>query len=126
MRKFNLKRLYFHFSELEGFLHKVGIIHLDVKPSNCLVDADRNILKICDFGMSLVPGEAAFLQGHGGPYEGPFCTGAYRAPELWVQKTPRSALAAPADIFSFGAVVFEVHAKENLLLHFAPEDGGLK
>lgn len=34
------------------FIHKNGLIHLDIKPSNILVD-DQGIVKISDFGMSI-------------------------------------------------------------------------
>jgi len=36
-----------------GYLHKNGILHLDIKPLNMLVHQATNVLKLCDFGNSV-------------------------------------------------------------------------
>lgn len=34
-------------------LRQTGILHADIKPDNILVSADRNVIKLCDFGSAM-------------------------------------------------------------------------
>jgi serine/threonine protein kinase len=56
-RNLNLKKkieIIFEIAQGLIILHQQNIIHLDVKPSNILLNEDRSIVKIADFGISKV------------------------------------------------------------------------
>ena len=82
-------------SEVAGglsFLEGQGVLHLDVKPENILLDAEGTY-HIADFGLAVRTGDA-WEEGDG----------RYLAPELLnddAQATPK------ADVYSFGAVLYE-------------------
>ena len=78
---------------------RVGIIHRDVKPSNCFVDADGTV-KIGDFGLSIstaVRAETALTAS--GNFLG---TPAFCSPE----QLRGEELNARSDIYSVGATLF--------------------
>ena len=33
-----------------GYLSTLKVVHRDLKPDNCLVEPERGLLKVCDFG----------------------------------------------------------------------------
>jgi serine/threonine protein kinase/tetratricopeptide (TPR) repeat protein len=80
--------------------HRAGIIHRDLKPGNILINADGNA-KIVDFGLAQVRGAARLTQT--GSTLG---TASYMSPEQ-AQGLP---VDHRSDIFSFGAVVYEMLA----------------
>ncbi|RME00082.1 MAG: serine/threonine protein kinase, partial [Calditrichaeota bacterium] len=84
---------------LEGLehIHKKGLIHLDLKPENLMLDI-RGSVKICDFDLALSPGE----QVHGP--KGLTGSLGYMSPEMILGQPvgPRS------DLFSVGAIVYEM------------------
>ena len=84
--------------------HQRGVLHLDVKPSNILIQAEEGIAKITDFGSAVVVGEAtaSSLSPEG-------ATPAYRA---WEQ-TPagRRAGLRPderTDVYGLAATLYEL------------------
>lgn len=80
--------------------HDHGVIHRDIKPANLMIDrADR--LKIADFGLALVPGEAATKLTATGTFMG---TPGYLSPEqcLGEEVDHRS------DIYSLGITWYEL------------------
>jgi len=105
--------------------HKAGIIHRDLKPDNIIVDSD-DVVKILDFGLArsldpkvppvdpvtsaerrVTPSEFSWsslsmISGVSGLSAGG--TPAYMAPE----QAAGLAADARADVFSFGATVFEM------------------
>lgn len=80
--------------------HQAGVLHRDLKPDNVLV-ARTGRIAITDFGIARIAG------GPGEASEGFVGTPAYMAPE---QVTADRAIGPPADVYAFGAVLFEMLA----------------
>lgn len=94
------------FSILDGVaagleaMHRVGIGHLDLKPSNIIVRASDGTPVLVDFGLA-------------GRSVRPGCgTIEYGAPEIWTTSKELSALAA--DLYSFGCLAYELLTQETL------------
>lgn len=79
-------------------IHGAGICHRDIKPQNLLVDPERCVLKLCDFGSAkaLVKGE---------PNVAYICSRYYRAPELIFGSTDYTTAI---DVWSAGCVLAEL------------------
>ncbi|KAI8085773.1 kinase-like domain-containing protein [Gilbertella persicaria] len=76
-------------------IHAANIVHLDLKPSNILID-DRGCIKISDFGISIqTPADMRWVKGEGDRR--------YMAPDLL-----REDFDKPADIFSLGLILLEL------------------
>ena len=87
--------------------HAKGIIHRDLKPSNILMTGDRSI-KLLDFGLAKLMGRATDATTL--TLEGTLLgTVAYMSPEQAEGKT----LDERSDIFSFGAVLYEMLTGEK-------------
>jgi TolB-like protein len=80
--------------------HAVGVVHRDLKPDNVLVEAGGRVV-VTDFGIARaeVPGAASRTNGR------TIGTPTYMAPE---QVTDTGAIDARADIYAFGAMLFEM------------------
>ena len=110
--------------KLEGFramcravqrIHTRHVVHRDLKPSNFLVMPDGT-LRLSDFGTArdLSDPDGAVLPG----YQAPPGDWGYAAPEIIAclhDVDPSFALAG--DVYSLGAILFELFARTQLVLH---------
>jgi len=78
------------------YLHKRGIAHRDLKPENLLLDSEKKIIKIVDFGLSneYKPGET-LITACGSP--------CYAAPEMIAGKRYNGI---DVDIWSSGVTLY--------------------
>ena len=81
------------------YLHRQGIVHCDLKPSNILVNNHQ--VKVVDFGLSLFVNETPIPFSGGTPH--------YIAPEVW-QGQPYSPAS---DMFAVGCLAFQLLAPEQ-------------
>jgi serine/threonine protein phosphatase PrpC len=82
-------------------LHRVGIVHRDIKPDNVILESEGS-LKLIDFGVVRVPGLEDFL-----PEDIPG-TPAYMAPEMFDGEPGNEA----TDIYALGVTIFRSFAGE--------------
>ena len=94
-----------------GAAHALGVVHRDVKPANILVDAVTGEPRLADFGIAAARDLERLTKT--GAFVG---TVAYVAPEQ-----ARGRAGTPAsDVFSLGAVLFEMLAGHGPILGTTP------
>jgi serine/threonine-protein kinase len=87
------------------YAHQHGVIHRDIKPENLLLTTDGNTL-VADFGIARAVGEGDQRLTESGLAIG---TPAYMSPE---QATADKVIDARTDVYSLGAVLYELLAGE--------------
>ena len=93
-------RLFAQLARGLGAMHRVGIVHRDVKPQNVLLALDNqrpSLAKLSDMGLAKIPSMRRLTRG--GDFVG---TAAYMAPEQIVQ----DPLDARADVYGLGASMY--------------------
>ncbi len=91
--------------------HRLGIVHRDIKPENIMIRAD-GLVKVVDFGMAKAQAASA---GADSGRSMATATGmmlgtlAYAAPE----QLKGGAVGPPADLWSFGIVLFEMFERRR-------------
>jgi len=85
-----------------GHLHRRGMAHLDIKPSNILVDC-RGRVKLGDFGIARIVGPDPELMKADG-------TSSYMAPE---RRADPSTVDCRSDIYSLGLAFYKMFARRN-------------
>jgi mitogen-activated protein kinase 15 len=89
------------------YLHTGFVIHRDLKPSNILVNSNCAI-KLCDFGLVRSissKNDSGLVLTEG------VATRWYRAPEVLLGS---KSYSTPADIWSFGCIIYEIIAQKPL------------
>ncbi len=81
--------------------HAQGVIHRDLKPANILRAAD-GVFKVTDFGLAKLTADTSGGLTATGTVVG---TPAYMAPE---QASGEKGIGPPADVYSLGAILFEL------------------
>lgn len=84
-----------------AFLHSLGLIHRDLKTSNCLLTRDLNV-KIIDFGLSRVVDVSKLMTANVG-------TTQYMAPELFENQK----YSEKADVYSYAIVMWEIFTQRE-------------
>ncbi|MCO5577405.1 hypothetical protein L7F22_031237 [Adiantum nelumboides] len=100
-----IKSFMFQLCKGVAHCHRHGVMHRDLKPQNLLIDKDKGLLKIADFGLSRafsVPLKS---------YTHEIVTLWYRAPEVLLGATHYST---PIDIWSVGCIFAELSRRQPL------------
>lgn len=86
-------------AEALDFVHRVGIVHRDIKPDNILVINEGEI-RLADFGVAVLPGESASMKD----LQAGVGTMSYMAPEV----IEGVAYDKRSDIYSLGVSFYEL------------------
>lgn len=85
------------------YLHEGNIFHLDIKPSNIMVENGRNV-RLMDLGIANARGEAEITSA------GLLGTPGYAAPEQYVTPGEAVRIDARTDIYELGVTLYELLA----------------
>jgi mitogen-activated protein kinase 15 len=106
LRSIHIKFIIYQMAKALKYMHTGKVIHRDLKPSNVLVNSNCSI-KLCDFGLvrclKSEKDQAVMTEG--------VATRWYRAPEILFGSRNYST---PADIWSFGCIIYELLAQKPL------------
>lgn len=107
LKEVHIRFIIYQLAKSLKYLHSGSIIHRDLKPSNILVNSNC-MIKLCDFGLV----RSLIVKDDSGPIltEG-VATRWYRAPEVLLGS---KSYSTPADIWSFGCIIYEILAQKPL------------
>ena len=89
-----------------SFIHSRSIIHMDIKPSNIMVENDRNV-RLMDLGIANVSAVG------NNSTSGMMGTPNYAAPEQFDAINENPTLSASTDIYEAGVTLYELLTSEN-------------
>lgn len=98
--------LFFPVLDALAYIHSKGIIHMDIKPSNIMMEMGRNV-RLMDLGIADVS-ETHSMSG-----TGMMGTPKYAAPEQFGDKTNKSSLTTATDIYEAGVTLYELLTMQN-------------
>lgn len=77
------------------YIHEKGVVHRDLKPANCLLSNNDLLIKVSDFGFSVLAGTEQCLSRYCG-------TIAFMAPEILLEKH----YGKPVDMWALGVIAY--------------------
>lgn len=89
-----------------SYIHQKKIIHMDIKPSNIMVENERNV-RLMDLGIadvSMMKSDVA---------SGMMGTPKYAAPEQFSDSSTKSKLSSATDIYEAGVTLYELLTNKN-------------
>lgn len=94
-------------------LHAAKVCHRDLKPQNCLVMTGSSV-SLGDFGTAKILCADGTVPVPMSAYREPVGDMTYTAPELLCGLDSNTGIAYAADMYSLGAILFELFARANL------------
>lgn len=89
-----------------SYIHQKNIIHMDIKPSNIMVENERNV-RLMDLGIADVSMATSNITSE------MMGTPKYAAPEQFANTTVNSKLSRATDIYEAGVTLYEMITKQN-------------
>ena len=118
-RPLSIQRALFYLEQVCSGLahaHKCGVIHRDIKPQNLLLTADREVVKIADFGVARLDAtEGAITRVGTNIYSAPEHNPLIQTGQLDTTglKLPHDSLTPAADIYSLAKTAYALIAGES-------------
>jgi serine/threonine protein kinase len=118
-RPLSIQRALFYLEQVCSGLahaHKCGVIHRDIKPQNLLLTADKELVKIADFGVARLDGmEGAITRVGTNIYSAPEHNPLMQTGQLDTHglRLPHDHLTPAADIYSLAKTTYTLLAGES-------------
>lgn len=118
-RPLSIQRALFYLEQVSSGLahaHKCGVIHRDIKPQNLLLTADKEVVKIADFGVARLDAtEGAITRVGTNIYSAPEHNPLIQTGQLDTSglKLPHDSLTPAADIYSLAKTTYTLIAGES-------------